>query len=274
MSSKGKLILAGVGALLVAVIVILLLPGKGGGDREPEQDKGFRLPSYVKLDAPDTYHGLVDITGTWVNTLTPSDTITFCADGAYISSAFAVDGTYKLEDGYVAMTSVAETYEALRMVTGNGVDIFLQMDDESLPKKYRRVLSDEALEEPSFESDEEEILRHYLSSINQILQKSTWFSETDGVDKIIILKDSIQLYAGSELASEWVYDVLAPSAEDGVPFDPPYTVPVMVDGREYTLCLDAGTNPEYSVGYTLSISDGSNTLLLARSTAPIVFEEP
>lgn len=274
MSSKGKLILAGAGAILVAVIVILLLPGKGGRGQQPEQDKGFRLPSYVKLDSPDTYHGLVDITGTWVNTMTYSDTITFGADGAYTSSAFAVDGTYKVEDGYVALTSVAESYEALRMVTGNGVDIFLQMDDESLPKKYRRVLADETLEEPSLGSDEEEILRHYLSSVNQILQKSTWYSETDGVDKIIILKDSIQLYSGNQMASEWTYSVLPPSTEEGVPFDPPYTVPVMVDGQEYTLCLDAGPNPEYSVGYTLSIGDGSNTLLLARSTAPVVFEEP
>lgn len=275
MSNKRKLILAGGATILVVVLLfILVLAGRDDDAQQIGAEGGFQLPSYVQLDSADTYHGLVDITGTWVNTMAASDTISFNTDGTYASSSFAASGTYTLEDGYVALTSVVETSEALRMVVGNGVDIFLQMDDPSLPKSFRRVLPDESLEDAPLGTEQEEVLRHYLSSINQILQKSQWHSETDGVDEIIILSDRIQLYTGGRLASEWTYKVQAPASETGIPFTPPYTVPVVVDGLEYTLCLDAGANPEYSVGYTLSISSADNTLLLAKSTEPIIFEEP
>lgn len=275
MSDKGKLSLLGGGALvLLAVIILLLLPRREGEISQPGQEDVFILPSYVKLESADTYHGLVDIAGTWVNTLVPSDTITFDANGAYASSYFAANGAFKIEDGYVALTSVANTYEALRMVAGNGIDIFLQRDDDSLPKTYRRVLPGESFGEDTEDAEREEVLRHYLSSVNQILTKSKWRSATDGVDEITMQKNTIRLYTGGQMASEWSYAVLAPTDSEAIPFDPPYVVPIVVDGIEYTLCLDARGDPDYSTGYTLNINNDGAPLLKAESKESVVFEEP
>ena len=229
-------------------------------------------PSGINLSLANTYTGTVDVTGTWVNVRDVTDTFELKSDGQYMATAaLSLSGKYEIRKGYVAFASDARTFHALRMVETNNVDILLQQDDEILPYTYRRVLPDEALEEPAKTHEEEDVIRHYVSSFVQILCKSRWIPLTKGVEKISIDSDCISLSDSQKVAAKWGYLLDMPQDISEISYELPYQFSGTVDGEPYIFELNS---VPYSEGYSLRIFNDYGPLLEAKCIENIEVEEP
>lgn len=229
-------------------------------------------PSGINLSLANTYTGSVDVTGTWVNVRDVTDTFELKSDGRYMATAvLSLSGEYEIRKGYVAFVSDAGAFHALRMVETDSVDILLQQDDEILPYTYRRVLPDEALEEPSKTHEEEDVIRHYVSSFVQIFCKSRWIPLTKGVEKINIDAGCITLSDSQKVAAKWTYLLDVPQDISEISYELPYQFSGTVDGEPYIFELNSAP---YSEGYSLRIFNDSGPLLEAKCIESVEVEEP
>lgn len=266
MGNKQVLMLGGITAgLLIILAIITLLPVNEAEEEVGEED----LPSYVQLEASDTYYGDFEIAGQWILASDRRQDIRFSDDGTYVANGdFSPNGTFEIGDGYVTLKCSLGYEEILRVVCDNEGEIILQRDYESLPKRYMREenLPEEDLSEYGAEDDETQ--RFAISMFKQILEKSQWTVESAEVETAKFEKNSISFLSNGEDAGTWQYGITAASINENS-----YDAQMTVEGKDYSAKItwkgDYG-----SEGYILMIGDSEAPLLMLESNSQVDLEQP